>query len=138
MNGIYKKENSEEWMFPQDAFILSETDEHGIITYANDIFCEIAGYTLEELIGEPHNIVRHPDMPRIAFKSLWNDIQTKGFWTGIVKNLRRDRGCYWVYATVLKRVDSKGRVSYLSIRTVPKRQDVETCIALYAELKSKE
>ncbi len=138
MNEIYKKENSEEWMFPQGVFILSETDEHGIITYANDVFCEIAGYTLDELIGEPHNIVRHPDMPRIAFKGLWDDIQTKGFWTGIVKNLRKDRAYYWVYATVLKRVDSKGEISYLSIRTVPKRQDVEVCTKLYAELKSKE
>jgi len=101
-------------------------------------FCEIAGYTLDELIGEPHNIVRHPDMPRIAFKGLWDDIQTKGFWTGIVKNLRKDRSCYWVYATALKRVNAKGEVSYLSIRTVPNRSDVEACIPLYAELKSKE
>ena len=138
MNGIYKQENTEEWMFPKDAFILSETDEHGIITYANDIFCEIAGYTLDELIGEPHNIVRHPDMPRIAFKGLWDDIQEKGFWTGIVKNLRKDRSYYWVFATALKRVNAKGEISYLSIRTVPRRQDIDACTTLYAELKSKE
>ena len=138
MQGIHKKEGTDEWVFPKDAFILSETDEFGIITYANEIFCEIAGYTLDELIGEPHNIVRHPDMPRIAFKGLWDDIQTKGFWTGIVKNLRKDRSCYWVYATALKRVNAKGEVSYLSIRTVPNRSDVEACIPLYAELKSKE
>jgi len=138
MKGIYKNEDSDEWMFPQDSFILSETDEYGIITYANDIFCEIAGYKLEELIGEPHNIVRHPDMPRIAFKGLWDDIQTKGFWTGVVKNLRKDRSCYWVYATVLKKFNAKGEISYLSIRTVPTRADVEACTTLYSELKSKE
>ena len=138
MKGIYKKANSEEWLFPKDAFILSETDEHGIITYANDVFCEIAGYKLDELLGEPHNIVRHPDMPRIAFKGLWDDIQTKGFWTGIVKNLRKDRGYYWVHATVLKKVDSKGNISYLSIRTVPNAESVKSCIPLYADLKSKE
>ena len=138
MTGIHKKEGTDEWAFPNDVFILSETDEYGVITYANDVFCEIAGYKIDELIGEPHNIVRHPDMPRIAFKGLWDDIQTKGFWTGIVKNLRKDRACYWVYATVLKRIDEKGKVSYLSIRTVPNRQDVEACIPLYNELKSKE
>ena len=138
MNGIYKDTNSDEWYFPNASYILSETDENGIITYANDVFCEIAGYKIEELIGQPHNIVRHPEMPKIAFKGLWDDIQTKGFWTGIVKNLRKDRACYWVHATVLRRVDSKGNISYLSIRVVPSRQDVEACIPLYADLKSKE
>lgn len=138
MNGIHKKEGTDEWVFPSNAFILSETDEHGIITYANDIFCEIAGYKIEELIGQPHNIVRHPDMPRVAFKGLWDEIQTKGFWTGIVKNLRKDKACYWVFATVLRRTNAKGEISYLSIRAVPNRLDVESCIALYAELKSKE
>ena len=138
MTGIYKDENSDEWYLPQDKYILSETDSKGFIIYANDVFCEIAGYTIDELIGEPHNIVRHPDMPRIAFKGLWDDIQTKGFWTGIVKNLRKDRSSYWVHATALKRVNAKGEISYLSIRTVPNRQDIEACIPLYAELKSKE
>ncbi len=138
MKGIQKKEGTDEWIFPSNAFILSETDEYGIITYANDIFCEIAGYTLEELIGQPHNIVRHPDMPRIAFKGLWDDIRAKGFWTGIVKNLRKDKDCYWVYATALRRINAKGEISYLSIRTVPSRQDIKACTTLYAELKSKE
>ena len=77
-------------------------------------------------------------MPRIAFKGLWDDIQTKGFWTGIVKNLRKDRGSYWVHATVLKKVNSNGDVTYLSIRRVPDRKSVEACINLYAELRSAE
>lgn len=138
MSEIYKDEQSDEYYFGENSYILSETDERGIITYANDLFCKIALYNVDELIGKPHNIVRHPDMPRIAFKGLWNDIKTKGFWTGIVKNLRKDKGFYWVHATVLKRIDSDGKVSYLSIRTVPKRKDVEAAICLYAELKSKE
>lgn len=136
MNGIYKDKNSDEWYFPNDSYILSETDSKGIITYANDVFCEIAGYKIEELLGEPHNIVRHPDMPRIAFKGLWDDIESKGFWTGIVKNLRKDGGCYWVNATVLKRVNSNGEITYLSIRRVADRKDVVACTTLYAELKS--
>ena len=77
-------------------------------------------------------------MPRIAFKGLWDDIQSKGFWSGVVKNLRKDGGFYWVHATVLRKVNSKGEATYLSIRRVPPRSDVEACITLYAELKSAE
>ncbi len=135
---VTKDTNSDEWHFSSDEYILSETDEKGIIIYANDIFCEIAGYKLEDLLGQPHNIVRHPDMPRIAFKGLWDDVQSKGFWTGVVKNLRKDGGFYWVHATALRRVHSDGRVTYLSVRRVPNRSDVEACISLYAELKSAE
>ena len=138
MSKIYKDKVTDEWFFPDNTYILSETDEKGIILYVNDIFCEIAGYTQEDLIGQPHNIVRHPDMPRIAFKGLWDDIQSKGFWTGIVKNLRKDRGSYWVHATVLKKINSNGEVTYLSIRRVPGRSSVESCISLYAELRSSE
>ncbi len=138
MSGIKKSKDSDEWFFPSDRYILSETDDKGIILYANDIFYEIAGYTACELVGEPHNIVRHMDMPRIAFKGLWDDIQSKGFWSGVVKNLRKDGGCYWVHATVLKRINTKGEVTYLSIRRVPDRADVEVCTKLYAELKAQE
>lgn len=138
MSKVYKDEQSDEWFFSDDSYILSETDDKGIILYANELFCEIAGYTLEELIGEPHNIVRHPDMPRIAFQGLWDDIQSKGFWTGIVKNIRRDRGFYWVYATVLRRVHTNGDVTYLSVRRVPSRSDVVDAIELYARLKGSE
>jgi aerotaxis receptor len=138
MSGIYKDSSSDEWFFPKDSYILSETDDKGIIIYANDIFCEIAGYKLDELIGQPHNIVRHPDMPRIAFKGLWDDIQSKGFWNGIVKNLRKDGAYYWVDATALRRVHGDGSVTYLSIRRVPQRSAVDACIPLYAELKASE
>jgi aerotaxis receptor len=138
MSDIYKDKNTQEWYFSSDSYILSETDSKGIILYANDIFYRIAGYTPNELVGEPHNIVRHPDMPKIAFKGLWDDIQTKGFWSGIVKNLRKDGAYYWVNATVLRKINSNGEVSYLSIRRVPDRADVEACTALYAELKKQE
>ncbi len=138
MSKVYKDANSDEWYFPEDSYILSETDSKGFILYANEIFYEIAGYVPDELQGEPHNIIRHPDMPRIAFKGLWDDIQSKGFWTGIVKNRRKDGGCYWVHATVLRQTSNNGETTYLSIRRVPKRSDVEACIPLYAELKGNE
>ena len=138
MSKVYKSKDTQEWLFGSDQYILSETDDKGIILYANDIFCEIAGYQLSELVGQPHNIVRHPDMPKIAFKGLWDDIRSKGFWSGVVKNLRKDGGYYWVYATVLKRVSSNGDTTYLSIRRVADRKDIKACTDLYAKLKKDE
>ena len=75
-----------------DIYLLSETDEKGIVTYASESFLRVAGWKEEDLVGQPHNVVRHPDMPRAAFKSLWDDAQGKGFWTGIVKNARKGGG----------------------------------------------
>ena len=138
MTTIHKDETTDEWYFPSDSYILSETDSKVIIIYANELFCEMAGYTLKELVGQPHNIVRHQDMPRVAFAGLWDDIRDKGFWTGIVKNIRKDRSYYWVHATALRRIHSNGEVTYLSVRRVPSREDVESCIKLYATLKEQE
>lgn len=138
MSKVYKSKDGNEWLFTSDQYILSETDAKGMIVYANDVFCEIAGYKLDELIGQPHNIVRHPDMPKAAFKALWSDVQSKGFWTGIVKNLRKDGGYYWVNATVLRRVGKDGEATYLSIRRVPDSKDVESCKILYSEIKKSE
>jgi aerotaxis receptor len=115
-----------------DLFLLSETDEKGIITYVSDSFCRVAGYNEKELMGEPHNLVRHPEMPRKAFKSLWDSVQAKGFWTGFVKNAVKGGGYYWVFATVLRRTDKNGNVSYVSIRTKPSREDIRKAEELYA------
>ncbi len=122
-----------EVLYP-DLYLLSETDEKGIVTYASDGFCRIAGMTLEELVGQPHNVVRHPDMPRAAFADLWDKAPTKGFWTGYVKNARKGGGFYWVFATVLKRVDKSGKVSFVSIRTKPSRDDIAKAEELYKTL----
>ncbi len=121
-------------VFFDDLYILSETDERGFITYVNDTFCKIAKYSREELIGKPHNIVRHPDMPKVAFKMLWDAIQTKGFWRGIVKNLTKDGNYYWVDATVLRTKKSDGKIYYCSIRTKPQKSDVDDAIKLYKTL----
>ena len=74
----------------KDGLIVSSTDMKGIITYANRKFCEIAGYSKQELVGKNHNIVRHPDMPKAAFQEVWDTIEAGKDWTGIVKNLRKD------------------------------------------------
>ncbi len=102
---------------PQDELIISRTDLNGNLTYANEAFCEISGYDEDELIGKQHNIVRHPDMPSSAFKDLWETIKNKKQWTGIVKNLRKDRGFYWVEAIVSGVYKDGELVEYKSLRT---------------------
>ena len=117
-----------------DLYLLSETDEKGMVIYASDSFLKIANMREEDIIGQPHNIVRHQDMPRAAFKSLWDDVQSKGFWTGYVKNQRKGGGFYWVYATVLRSVDKAGNIKYVSIRVKPSREDIQKAQELYATL----
>ncbi len=76
----------QEYVLKNDDFLVSQTDEKGIILFANDDFCKIAGYKLEELMGKPHNVVRHRDMPRAAFKDLWDTVKSGKVWSGYVKN----------------------------------------------------
>jgi len=90
----------QETVLDEYAFLVSETDSKGIIRFANDDFCKIAEYSLEELVGNPHNMVRHQDMPSKAFKSLWDTVQRGETWTGYVKNATKTGGYYWVFATV--------------------------------------
>ena len=101
---------------PHDEVITSRTDLNGNITYANELFCEISGYTLDELIGKPHNIVRHPDMPKSIYKELWETLKSGNQWTGIVKNLRKDKGFYWVKAIVSGVYKDGKLVEYKSLR----------------------
>ncbi len=97
--------------------LVSKTNPKGIITYVNDIFCEVAGYTREELIGKPHNIVRHPDMTKAAFRNLWETIQAGNVWSGKVKNKTKDGGFYWVDANISPIYDENGNLKeYIAIR----------------------
>ncbi len=123
-----------------DAFaIVSETDTRGIITYANKKFCEVSQYSLDELLGKPHNIIRHPDMPKSAFKELWDTIKAGKIWQGEVKNRRKDGSHYWVYATVGPLLDADGYpYRYISMRIdITKQKDLEEALrkerALIAE-----
>jgi len=102
---------------PEDELIISRTDLQGNITYANHTFCDISGYEMDELMGKPHNIVRHPDMPTSAFKELWETLQNKKQWIGVVKNLRKDRGHYWVQAIISGVYKNGVLVEYKSLRT---------------------
>lgn len=118
-----------------DLYLISETDSKGIITYSSESFCRVAGYKMEELLGQPHNIVRDPYMPREAFRQLWGDVASKGFWTGYVRNARKGGGFYWVLATVLRSIDKSGNISYVSIRTRPSRDEIKKADELYATWK---
>ena len=102
---------------PEEEIIISRTDLQGKITYVNETFAEISGYEVEELIGKPHNIVRHPDMPSSVFADLWESIQNKKQWTGVVKNMRKDSGFYWVKAIVSGVYKNGELVEFKSLRT---------------------
>lgn len=120
--------------YPEGRLIVSRTDPAGIITHANPSFVEMSGYALDELIGKPHWILRHPDMPPAAFKDLWDTVQRGEKWQGYVKNLRKDGGYYWVKATVIPNVRNGRVVGYTSVRRKPSRRKVEECLRLYPAL----
>lgn len=127
----------EEFKFEQ-GLIVSSTDPKGIITYANRKFCEIADYSREELIGKNHNIVRHPDMPKAAFKELWETVQSGKEWTGVVKNLRKDGKYYWVYSHIVP-IEKEGEiVGYTAARRPASQTEINEVIPLYRELLEKE
>ena len=120
------------------AFLVSETDEKGTIIFANDDFCKIAEYSVNELIGKPHSIVRHKDMPKIAFKDLWDTVQSGEIWSGYVKNATKSRNYYWVFATVFPTTTSDGRKGYLSCRRKASDDEINEHDKLYKELIAKE
>lgn len=124
----------EEVPFPEGKLIVSRTDPKGIITHANQAFVEMSGYSAEELIGENHYILRHPVMPAVAFKGLWDTIATGAKWHGYVKNLRKDGRYYWVYATVVANIRDGRIVGYTSVRRKPSRSKVLEAEALYKTL----
>jgi len=124
-----------ETIVPSGELIVSRTDLKGNITYANDTFALISGYKIGELIGRPHNMVRHPDMPKIIFSKLWEDLKTKGSWSGVVKNLRKDEGFYWVYAEISGVYKNNELIEYKSIRTPISFEDKIKYQLYYDQLK---
>ena len=115
---------------------MSRTDKHGIIEFANDYFVEISGYTKEELIGKPHSLIRHPDMPRIVFKVMWERIQNGKDILALVKNLAKDGRYYWVFTTFEpdRDLDSGEIFGYKAFRKAAPKDVVEIIEALYKEL----
>lgn len=125
--------------FGIDEIIVSKTNLTGHITYANEVFCRVAGYTEEELLGKPHSIIRHPDMPRCVFKFLWDTIQAGQEVFAFVINLAKERDYYWVLAHVTPTFDERNEiVGYHSSRRVPNRKILTTIKKLYASLVAEE
>ena len=117
-----------------DDLIVTETDEKGIISFASRDFCRIAGYSKEELIGQPHNFVRNSFMPKSAFKDLWDTVKSGNIWTGIVVNKTKDGGYYWVKANVYPSQNRDGSRKYISVRILPSQREIEEAIKLYQTL----
>ena len=130
--------NQEEVMNQSD-FIVSKTDTKGLITYCNRIFVDMSGYTKGELLGANHNLIRHPDMPQVAFKLAWDTVKAGKEFFGFVKNLRKNGGHYWVFTYITADYDSKGNiVGYTSFRRKPSKKAIEAIEPIYKLLKDKE
>jgi PAS domain S-box-containing protein len=116
--------------------MITETDTAGIITYANRKFREMTGYTKEELIGSPHSINRHPDMPKIAFQGMWEIIKSGEYWEGLVKNMARSGKYYLVVVWIKPKFDENGKiVGYIAGRKIPDRGAMNNALQQYKELK---
>jgi aerotaxis receptor len=117
--------------------IVTKTDLKGRITYANESFVAISGFTREELIGQSHNVVRHPDMPSEAFEDLWGTIKSGQPWRGFVKNRAKNGDHYWVEAFVTPMTVDGRTIGYQSVRNIPKREDIAHAEALYRAVRDK-
>ncbi|HYD94562.1 MAG TPA: methyl-accepting chemotaxis protein [Noviherbaspirillum sp.] len=127
-----------EHVLGNDDIIVSKTDLKGKITYVNQAFVRISGFTEEELLGAPHNIVRHPDMPPEAYRDLWDTLQRGKAWSGIVKNRCKNGDFYWVYANAAPTIKDGKIVGYTSVRTKPPAESVHAASALYKQMNQPE
>jgi aerotaxis receptor len=135
---MYRPDPIDEAYIFTKGLILSSTDIKGIITYANRKFCTIAGYDKSELIGKNHNIIRHPDMPKAAFKEVWDAIQNGKEWSGLVKNLRKDGRYYWVYSHISPIYNDGELTGYTAARRPATDNEISEIIPVYADLIEKE
>jgi len=117
-------------------YIVSKTDKHGIIEYGNDYFVEISGYTEPELLGQPHSIIRHPDMPKIVFKLMWDRINKAQNIMAVVKNLAKDGSFYWVVTEFQPKVDpiTNEIISHTAFRKAAPQKAVDTMEPIYQKL----
>jgi PAS domain S-box-containing protein len=125
----------EEYIFDGNGIIISQTDLKGIITFANRKFCEVSGYKASELIGEAHSIIRHPDMPKVVFKKMWENISSGKTWNGTIKNLRSDGKYYWVDTEIMPLYNTKKELSgYIAARKPASQKDIQENEKIYKEM----
>ena len=125
-----------EYPFPRGETLVSVTDLKGRITYCNPAFITVSGFQRDELLGQPHNMIRHPDMPEEAFRDMWETIAAGLPWSGYVKNRRKDGSFYWVLANVTPLMEGDHPSGFMSVRTEPARDAVQSCESLYATMRS--
>jgi len=119
----------------ENDFIVSKTDKKGRLTYVNKIFMDLAEYDEDELLGKPHNIIRHPDMPKAVFKLLWDRIQAKEEIFAFVVNKTKNNNSYWVYANITPSLDERDNIiGYYSVRRKPNPQAIATLKPIYAKM----
>ncbi len=121
-----------------NGLIISTTNLEGIITYSNRKFCEVSGYSKDELKNKNHDIIRHPDMPKASFKDLWETIQSGKEWTGIVKNLRKDGKYYWVYTHITPLISDGTIYGYTAARRPASSNEIDEITPIYTEMLQKE
>ncbi|MBY0409953.1 MAG: PAS domain-containing protein, partial [Burkholderiaceae bacterium] len=121
--------------FPADELLVSSTNTKGELTHCNPAFARVSGFSYEELIGQPHNLIRHPDMPPAAYKDMWRTIGRGEPWTGMVKNRRKDGDYYWVRANVTPIMEGGKPRAYMSVRTKPSAGDIAAAETLYAQMR---
>lgn len=130
---------SEEIRMEEEDFIVSKTDAKGKITYCNEIFIRFSGYEEIDLIDQPHNIIRHPDMPRSVYRMMWNTLQKQQEFLGIVKNLSKTGAYYWTFANVTPSFDEQGQtIGYYSVRRQPSREIIEILSPIYQQMVDEE
>ena len=127
--------NDNEVLLTSEHLIVSKTDLKGIITYVNRDFVDISGYSEDELLGQPHNLIRHPDMPSEAFADLWRDLQARRPWVGLVKNRRKDGGFYWVAAAVAPLYENGKVTGYMSVRRQASREQIMAAESAYQRIR---
>ena len=128
--------STQEYPFPRGQTLVSTTDLKGRILYCNPSFIEVSGYEREELLGQPHNIVRHPDMPEEAYRDMWQTIASGQPWSAPVKNRRKDGDFYWVIANVTPLMDGDQPSGYMSVRTEATREQIQNAERLYQTLRA--
>jgi len=124
-----------EYDFPADATLMSTTDVQGNILYANGVFNEVSGFSRQELVGQPHNVIRHPDMPREAFADMWATIKKGEPWAGLVKNRRKNGDHYWVRANAVPIVRNGQQTGFMSVRTKASKAEIADAEKLYARMR---
>jgi aerotaxis receptor len=136
---IKRPEPIEEEVIFDGRSLISETDTKGVITFVNRKFVEMTGYSKQEAVGQPHSILRHPDMPKVAFEQMWKVIKEGQVWDGYVKNLRKDGKYYWVDVHIVPKKDENGTIiGYIASRKVTIPDRLQSTIVQYKKLLEEE